>query len=262
MSGNAQNISPTIEYLSPAVTVHMADEWFDVSDLDHFWVQWRFQALARHSGFLPETGATVLEVGCGHGLVREQLETGMDYTVDACDLNELPIKRIRNGKGRLFVYDIMDKHPDMCQKYEAVFLMDVIEHISQEVSFLKSCLYHIKPGGIVVLNVPAFNALFSRYDTRNGHFRRYDKSMVNKLFTEAGVEPLAMSYWGFPMIPVILLRKYYLRFVAEDKIMETGFRPPSFFVHMLFKLFQRIETKIPFAPPVGTSLIAVGRVRD
>jgi 2-polyprenyl-3-methyl-5-hydroxy-6-metoxy-1,4-benzoquinol methylase len=253
---------PHIEYLSPAATVHMCDEWFDVSDLDHFWVQWRFQALTRHRTLLPGSDATVLEVGCGHGLVRAQLETELDYTVDACDLNEIPIQRIQHGKGRLFVYDIMDKHPDMYQKYEAVFLMDVIEHIDQEVAFLQSCLYHVKPGGIVAINVPAINTLFSRYDARAGHFRRYNKPMIKALFTKAGVEPLAMSYWGLPMLPALLLRKYYMHLVPEDKIMVSGFRPPAPIVHSLFKLFQKIEMKIPYAPPVGTSLIAVGKISD
>jgi 2-polyprenyl-3-methyl-5-hydroxy-6-metoxy-1,4-benzoquinol methylase len=261
-SESPKDITPPIEYLSPATTVRMADEWFDVSDLDHFWVQWRFQALMRHSALLPKTGSSVLEVGCGHGLVRAQLETEMDYTVDACDLNELPIKKIQGGKGRLLVYDIMEKHPDMCQKYEAVFLMDVLEHIEQHVSFLNSCLYHIKPGGLVAINVPAFNMLFSRYDARNGHVRRYNKPMMKALLAEAGVELIAISYWGLPMLPIILLRKYYLNLVAEDKIMESGFRPPSTLVHMLFKLLKSIEIQFPYTPPVGTSLIALGRVRS
>ena len=182
--------------------------------------------------------------------------------VDACDLNEEEIKRAKEGAGRLLVYDIFEKHEELYQKYPAVFLMDVIEHIDDEKGFLNACLYHAQPKGLVILNVPALNSLFSRYDSEAGHVRRYNKKMTRQLFSNVGLDLLAVSYWGFPMLPLLLIRKYYLKFVADENVIKTGFAPPSQLVHSLFHLVRATEAISPFAPPLGTSLIAVGRLKN
>jgi 2-polyprenyl-3-methyl-5-hydroxy-6-metoxy-1,4-benzoquinol methylase len=256
-----ENMLDNVEYLSPAAKVAMADEWYDYSTPDHFWIKWRIQAMMRYSGYLPALGSTVLEVGCGHGVFRDQLERQLNYTVDACDLNEAGLAKANKGRGRLLVYDIFDQHADLRGKYEAVFLMDVIEHIEHETLFLNACRYHTKSNGILVLNVPALNSLYSKYDAAAGHVRRYNKKMISTLFIEAGIEPVAVSYWGFPMLPLLFLRKYYLKFVSDENIIESGFAPPTRFAHYILQTCRIAETISPISPLLGTSLMAVGRFK-
>jgi len=251
-----------IEYLSPAKAVAMADEWYDCSDLEHFWIQWRFQYVMKYKQYLPPANEAVLEIGCGHGLVREQLETYLNYTVDACDLNETGVMKAKPGKGRLFVYDVYDRHPGLYRKYSAIYLMDVIEHIESATSFLDACFYHLKPGGAVLINVPAMNLLFSRYDILQGHVCRYNKRMMRQLMERVGLEIMDMTYWGFPMVPILFLRKYYLNFVSDRVIIETGFKPPNPVIHRIFHMLRRLEIWNPITPPLGTSLMAVGRLRQ
>src|SRR5688572_28282733 len=108
----------------------MDDAYFDFARDDHFWIQWRFEALRRLKSLLPLPDSTVLEVGCGSGVFRRQLEDHFGYCADGCDLNVNALQRARTGRGELLVYDINDRHPATVGKYAAVFLMDVIEHIA------------------------------------------------------------------------------------------------------------------------------------
>ena len=115
----------------------MADEWFQFATADHFWMQWRHcllvRALRRAGGQI----RTTLEIGCGHGVAREMLERDFDFPVDGCDLNRTALEMARPGKGHLFVYNILDQEPSLLGRYDAVFLLDVIEHIDDDVSFLR-----------------------------------------------------------------------------------------------------------------------------
>jgi 2-polyprenyl-3-methyl-5-hydroxy-6-metoxy-1,4-benzoquinol methylase len=260
-SDSNRRTSAHLEYLSQPLEVSMADEWYDISTAEHFWIVWRLQALLKHSADLPPTHSKVLEVGCGHGVFRDQLESHLKYTVDGCDLNEEGLSKAQSGIGRLFLYNILEMHSEMRAQYEAIFLMDVIEHIDREQEFVDACRFHCKDRGLVIINVPALCSLYSKYDRAAGHVRRYNRKMVQAMFDASGIEMVSISYWGLPMIPLLILRKYYLRFVSDDRIIEKGFAPPSQLAHKLLNLCRIVESKIPLPPPVGTSIIAIGRLR-
>ncbi|MFZ0969888.1 MAG: hypothetical protein WAN13_16575, partial [Candidatus Acidiferrales bacterium] len=63
-----------ITYLSAPVGVSMADQWFDIAALDHFWIRRRFDVFRRLSGDLIPQARDIAEIGCGHGLVQRQIE--------------------------------------------------------------------------------------------------------------------------------------------------------------------------------------------
>ena len=135
-----------IRTLSEPRPVSMDDAYFDFARDDHFWIQWRFEALTRLKSLLPPPqDSTVLEVGCGSGVFREQLEHHFGYCADGCDLNVNALQRAKTGRGELLVYDINDRHPATVGRYAAVFLMDVIEHIADDTAFLRSAAVQFAP---------------------------------------------------------------------------------------------------------------------
>ena len=248
-----------IRMLSASRPVAMADSWFEYARVDHFWIEWRLEALKRVKPLLPPSDATVLEVGCGSGVFRQQLEGAFAYCVDGCDLNVNALQLASPGRGELLVYDINDRRPDLLGKYAAVFLMDVIEHIEDDVSFLCSASAHARPGGIVVINVPANQWLFSRYDETVGHVRRYNRTTVVRLLRDAGLVPLDVRYWGLSMLPLLMARKLALSFTSANTV-SRGFEPPGRTAHRMLKWVKNAETTLLSAPVYGTSLLAVAQV--
>ncbi len=247
-----------IEFLSPAMPVSMADEWFELATADHFWMQWRHQVLLQQLKHACRPIGTALEVGCGHGVVRELVERDLGISVDGCDLNERALQMAKNGRGRLLVYNIFDKNPEMVEAYDLVLLMDVIEHLEDDLEFLKAALEHLKPNGLIAINVPAHMIFYGKFDEAVGHKRRYNVAQIESLFRQASVKPLSIVYWGFLLLPILFARKVILRLVSDDRIIRSGMAQRNAIARCIFRTIQRVETNFPFAMPVGTSLLAIG----
>jgi SAM-dependent methyltransferase len=250
-----------IETLSQPQTVSMADEWFQFATADHFWMQWRHRLLVRA---LRRAGVPVrraLEIGCGSGVAREMLERDFDFPVDGCDLNQKALAMARPGKGRLFVYDIFDQRPSLLGRYDAVFLLDVIEHIPDDTAFLAAALRHLRAGGLLVVNVPASMRLSSDYDRAAGHLRRYTPRGLADLLGYCGISTQAIWPWGLSLVPLLLARKTLLRRAKINDVIRSGFVPPNRISHLSLQVLKNIETALPFQMPFGTSILAWGQLR-
>ncbi len=248
-----------IENLSAPRAVAMADDWYDIATEDHFWMQWRHHEVMRAIKLSKVPIQRALEIGCGRAVARGMLERDLGVPVDGCDLNSAGMETAQPGLGRLFFYDIFDQEPSMLGRYDAVFLLDVLEHIEDDKSFLEAALRHLRPGGVMIVNVPASMSLYSRYDTVAGHVRRYRGATLGRVFREAGLEPDVLRYWGMSMVPVLLVRKACLNIKGPEETIRFGFAPPNAAANMVLTSLMKIETALPFAAPFGTSLLAWGR---
>jgi len=249
-----------IEILSQPKTIGMADEWFQFVSADHFWMQWRHAGVLKavaESGIRPERG---FEIGCGSGVARKMLEQDLNIPVDGCDLSRAGLEMADPGRGRLLFYDILELEPSMLGRYDVIFLLDVVEHIQDDTAFLSAALKHLRPGGLVVVNVPASMLLFSQYDRVTGHVRRYTRKSLASLFRRCGVEPRGLTHWGLSMVPVLLARKMYLTMIPPAETMRVGFSPPNRLVQSVFGALKDMETALPISMPFGTSLLAWGQV--
>ena len=95
-----------------------------------------------------------------------------------------------------------------------------------------------------------------------GHKRRYNSERLSSLFQKSNVTALAMVNWGLSMVPLLLLRKLVLGYVSRERTIETGFTPPGRLMKNCLGLMEAIETRIPCDMPIGTSIMALGRLNE
>ena len=133
----------------------MADRWFEIASIDHFWVQRRFEVFQSLGGELLSGAGEIAEVGCGHGLMQRQIELAYGRGVAGFDLNEFALKQNLSRQSNVYCYDIFQMNSNLKEKFAVIFLFDVLEHITEEDRFLSALLFHLAPGGRLVINVPA-----------------------------------------------------------------------------------------------------------
>jgi SAM-dependent methyltransferase len=257
---------PRVEFVTPLRTIEFPEEWYEANSEDHFWFQWRARAAAALIGRIGlRTGdpLRVFDIGCGTGITCRQLRRTTSWVFDGADLNIQALARCDAGMARVLYYDIVEKRPEFREQYDVIILFDVIEHIEPTRPFLEAALFHLKPGGVVLVNVPALRGLFSVYDTVAGHYRRYTLDTLAAEFASFDVSVVDRVYWGFSMVPLLWLRKQVLRGQTDaNQTIRTGFVPPSPAAHALLKAGMKIETAVLKRPPIGSSAMMAIRRRS
>ena len=248
--------SRAIEYLSRPAAVSMADRWFDIASVGHFWIRRRFAVFQKLAGHRISTARELAEIGCGHGLLQRQIEDAYGREVTGFDLNEGALRQSASRLSKVCCYNIFQRDPALQDRFDAIFLFDVLEHISDESQFLQALLFHLAPGGRVIINVPAGKWAYSSYDVAAGHVRRYSVETLQRAVSASGLSLQEWSYWGLPLVPALLLRKIWL-FGKRDqnKIIIAGFDSRSSAVNKMMELVSRCEW-LP-QKMLGTSLMAV-----
>jgi SAM-dependent methyltransferase len=253
------NPGRSIKYLSAPAEVSMADRWFEIAAMDHFWIRRRFAVFRELAGSLMDDAREIAEIGCGHGLLQLQIEEAYGRDVAGFDLNEVALKQNVSRHSAVHCYDIFQKEPSLHRKFELIFLFDVLEHINDEDNFLKALLFHLAPGGSLIVNVPAGMWAFAKYDVAAGHVRRYSMDSLENVATRNNLEFTKCTYWGLPLVPTLMLRKLWLLGKSDkDTIIAAGFGARNTLLNQLLGFISKCEP-IP-QKILGTSLMAVLRV--
>ncbi len=236
----------------------MADRWFEIAAIDHFWIRRRFEVFQRlcSAGGLIAGAREIAEIGCGHGLLQLQIEKAYNRDVTGFDLNEVALKQNVSERSAINCYDIHQKDPALQGKFDLILLFDVLEHITDEDGFLSALLFHLAPGGKLAVNVPAGMWAYSEYDIAAGHVRRYSIRSLRETAKRSNLKIKECTYWGLPLVPTLVLRKLWLMGKHDkDKIISTGFDSRTKIINQLLGLISRCEL-IP-QTLLGTSLMAV-----
>jgi SAM-dependent methyltransferase len=161
----------------------------------------------------PYLDGPILEVGAGSGtFVWRLAQLG---PVTAVEPSEQFIPMLRRSYGNderiSLIQGVVDDVPDVCH-FGTVVMFNVLEHIEGDAATLKAVFNHLRPGGTLVLWVPAFQLLFSRYDELLGHHRRYRKQQLRDLVSSCGFSVLDARYvnavgWFSWVIVARLLRR-------------------------------------------------------
>jgi len=159
--------------------------------------------------FAGEMHGTVLELGSGAGFVMRNYIERVDSVV-AVDINaELLARLVASyppGKVRAQCVDLRgDWHELDGVAVDCIIALDVVEHFQDDGAFVAKMKRHLKPGGKVVVKVPAQSRLYNAMDEASGHFRRYDDADLRALMARHGFREVALRHmnpvgaWGYRM---------------------------------------------------------------
>jgi len=248
-----------IEYLSAPAQVSMADHWFEIASLEHFWIRRRFDVLTFLASNLLSSSREMAEIGCGHGLLQRQIEDEYAKAVTGFDLNEPALLQNVSRRSRVCCYDISQRLEPLRQRFDVILLFDVLEHIRDEDDFLDAVCFHLAPSGALILNVPAGQWAYSTYDIAAGHVRRYSIDGLRQAAHRRHLEVSSWTYWGLPLTPVLALRKLWLLDRKEQsQVISAGFDTRTSFTNRALGFLSRCE-RLP-QKWLGSSLLAVLRL--
>jgi SAM-dependent methyltransferase len=175
----------------------------------HWWFLGRrrlvLAELARHAG--PRAGR-ILDVGCGTGGMLPHLaQFGDALGLDSADEAEAACKQ----RCVPFVHGWGSRLPFIDGAFDVVTALDVIEHVPDDAAILRELLRVLRPGGLLLLTVPAYQFLWSQHDVFNHHQRRYRRSRLGALLRANGFEIAKLSYYNTVLFPAAMLRKASMR---------------------------------------------------
>jgi 2-polyprenyl-3-methyl-5-hydroxy-6-metoxy-1,4-benzoquinol methylase len=205
----------------------------------------------------PHVGTRVLEVGCGIGTMSRQLADVAEIVV-GIEPNPNCVDRVRHEMDGHPRFTLRVCHLEECDpaelashRFDTVVCVNVLEHIEDDVAALRAFRDVVRPGGRVLVWVPAIQAAYGPLDAELGHHRRYSKPTLRAAFEAAGLELSMLRYTN----PIGLVGWMFNAHVTKSR------------AHSLdqVRLFERFVA--PWAlplerlvtPPIGLSLVAVGR---
>ena len=225
---------------------------------DHYWwfVSRRRMAKALMRKYAPRAHS-VLDLGCGTGAFLGELP--QDVNPVGLDFSQHAVTFCRQRGLESVVQGDAQKIPFLNDVFDAVVSLDTLEHVPDDVLATKELARTLKPGGVLVMNVPAYKWLWGPHDVALMHHRRYTKGQVRRLLERAGLKVEKCSYSVFFLFPVVLV----LRILEKARRGPAEVRLPSVPgpVNRALVILQDIETFLVLGVslPWGSSVVAVAR---
>lgn len=234
---------------------------------EHFWFAGRAKAIEEVVRPLVAElapGYRVLEIGCGTGHVLHMLER-------IC------------GKGRLVGMDLFHEGllharrrcscsllqassaaPPFSTRFDLVGMFDVLEHLQEDRRFLESAHRLLTPQGALLVTVPAHQSLWSAFDERSDHCRRYEAPDLDRLLNAAGYHVEYLTQFMASIFPLVWASRRLARWNANADPVQSELRIRPVLNSTLRWLLEheaRVFVQRRRQLPIGTSLLALARPR-
>jgi len=201
----------------------------------------------------------VLDVGCGPGNTLRRLQPwGQTFGAEYSEVG-LSVAR-RRGLTRLVAADSL-RLPFSAETMDCVLALDVIEHVKDDIAALREAHRVLRPGGVLVLTVPAFMSLWRSHDELYGHYRRYSKAALLAAVRAAGFETERCEFTKCLFYFPLLVRAKLDRARKGDAPGgDDFFDIPSWLNTMLrWQIVWEHRLRIGRILPVGVTLVWMGR---
>jgi SAM-dependent methyltransferase len=142
--------------------------------------------------------------------------------------------------------------------YDLIALLDVLEHVPDDLASLRAIHRRLKPGGALLLTVPANPWMWSAHDSAHHHFRRYTKKRLQELFLRSGLEIQLLSHFNTLLFPLVAAARVVGKITRKDSPDDTlPSAPVNAVLNKVFGVEAALLGRVPM--PVGVSLVAVVR---
>lgn len=204
---------------------------------------------------------TVLDVGAGSGVFARQLIDAGVCRRAVCVDPAYGAERTESHNG----HDIRFARAAGDAPAELILMMDVLEHVEDDVGLLRRTTRNLRPQDRVAITVPAFQFLWSGHDEFLQHHRRYTRRQIEAVIREAGLEPIKSGYFFGLLFPIAALQrlidKWRLKTGAADP--KSALSPQSPAVNTILVTLHDIERRIlfPFNRLAGLTVFCLARRR-
>jgi SAM-dependent methyltransferase len=215
---------------------------------------WWYRSLhARLAAALGGVQGRVLDAGCGTGGFLKMLARRRpDLTLTGCEFDGYAAALARR-KGVAVSVGSVHELPFGAQKFDAVVSADVLCHDGvAPAPALAEMRRVLRPGGVLVLNMPAYMWLFSEHDRRVRNVRRVNAGQMGALLGEAGFVAPKIRYWNGVLLPLMILRR---RVLARHAGAESDVAPVPRVINNALLGLLKLERLVPM--PAGGSVLAV-----
>ena len=227
----------------------------------HWWFQARrkivWSLVRRYLGDAANRRLRICDLGCGTGgnlaaLADEHDVVGVEFSPQAREYAQRRLgDRVRPGS-------LPDGVDLPAESFDVVLLTDVLEHIEDDVRSAQTALRLLRPSGIVVATVPAYQWLYSEHDARHHHFRRYGKRQFRALWS--GGDVLLLSHYNallFPSAAALRLANRLLPRRVATHGLEIPPAPINWMLNRVMASEAGLLGRLPL--PFGLSLVSVVR---
>lgn len=228
-------------------------------DEHHWWFRGRRRIVRAELDRLPlPANAQILDAGCGSGRTLQELADygqvfGIELDDDAAAFAaSRGLGPVRAGR--------LEELPWEDATFDLITSLDVVEHTPEDRVALAELRRVSKPGGWLLLTVPAYQGLWSAHDVANHHYRRYNRATLARAAREAGWSVKRMSYFN----SAFLAPAAVVRLAQRGRRLEDGHRPNlelgPHWLNSVFDLPMRAEARWirrGRSLPAGLSLLAL-----
>ena len=225
----------------------------------HWWLTSKYvilHDLLRHHVPDKKFLSPMLDVGCGGGeflgRIRDLVDKrfGVDYNYDS-------LKDWKNPSGLVAVANAKQL-PYKDDSFSLISAVDILEHLDYDAQTLREFYRLLRPGGWLLLCVPAFMALFGKHDELFGHYRRYSNKELQKTVSSMGFFVKKTTY----IQPLFFLPLWIKRHLFSFKTYPYGdFSPTNPVVNFVLRMLISAE-RFPLRYinfPIGATLILLAR---
>lgn len=201
-------------------------------------------------------GKEVLDLGCGTGFFSVALKN-KGASLFCADTSQEALNMVRSkGLENTFLAKAASL-PFAGDKFDTVIALDVLEHLEDDQRAVCEIFRVLKPGGTLLVTVPALRVLYGPQDKRIGHHRRYTKKMLKRLFTDFKISRITF-YNFFLFLPILLTRllfKIKPGICKETDELEVNNKLLNTCFYWILRIEKLLLSYINL--PWGVSLIAV-----
>ena len=227
-------------------------------EINHWWIKTRFNYINGIIEYYNSNNLTIVEYGCGTGnniyhLLKKSPYSSKIESIIGIDPN------LRNLETPYWAIDYkcsFNNYLPRSIKADIVIAMDVLEHIQDDYLALKDWKDTLKPNGLLLITVPAFQHLWSSHDVFLRHHRRYNKKAMRELAISTGLQTVKLNYIFSYIYPIVFILRRYLPNKAN---IFGDLKKHNEIINTILSLLGKLEYKFGGSNCFGTSLIGIFR---